>query len=164
MHTIKLLLILVFKKLFSKKYQFAFSTLELLFTIVILAILASVALPKINFTRTNAISVALQSDIATITSSVQEYALSSEFKQANANPTWLINYLNLSPQRWVLNGDSLQIANDGQPDALNNCVSIKFNSTKSLEITFNKQINTSLCTSLTKRYSNNISIPLNSTF
>lgn len=159
------LVIFFFKKYFFKSNtNSAFSTLELLFTIIILAILASIALPKINFTRTNAISVALQSDIATIASSVQEFALYTEFKHTNANPTWIINYLNLSPQRWVASGNNLVIAKDGGPDSENNCVTISFNSLNALNINFNKQVSTALCRSLTKRYSSNIVIPLNSTF
>lgn len=145
------------------RYSTGFSMMELLFVLVIIGILASLALPRISFSRNNALSVAIQSDIQTIISSTQEYAITNEFMPQNANPQWLVNYLHLSPQRWVVSGDSLKIAKNGVPDSQNDCLSIRFNQTNALEILFNRSQNSNLCQNLLKNYASDIIIPLHIT-
>ena len=145
------------------RYSTGFSMMELLFVLVIIGILASLALPRISFSRNNALSVAIQSDIQTIISSTQEYAITNEFMPQNANPQWLVNYLHLSPQRWVVSGDSLKIAKNGVPDSQNDCLSIRFNQTSALEILFNRSQNSNLCQNLLKNYASDIIIPLHIT-
>ena len=56
----------------SKK---AFSIIELIFMIVVIGIIASVALPKLMNTKNSAVVSSLKQDISTITSSVQSYYL-----------------------------------------------------------------------------------------
>ncbi|WP_104746259.1 type II secretion system protein [Helicobacter bilis] len=145
------------------RYSTGFSMMELLFVLVIIGILASLALPRISFSRNNALSVAIQSDIQTIISSTQEYAITNEFMPQNANPQWLVSYLHLSPQRWVVSGDSLKIAKNGVPDSQNDCLSIRFNQTSALEILFNRSQNSNLCQNLLKNYASDIIIPLHIT-
>lgn len=145
------------------RYSTGFSMMELLFVLVIIGILASLALPRISFSRNNALSVAIQSDIQTIISSTQEYAITNEFMPQNANPQWLVNYLHLSPQRWVVSGDSLKIAKNGVPDSQNDCLSIRFNQTSALEILFNRSQSSNLCQNLLKNYASDIIIPLHIT-
>lgn len=145
------------------RYSTGFSMMELLFVLVIIGILASLALPRISFSRNNALSVAIQSDIQTIISSTQEYAITNEFMPQNANPQWLVGYLHLSPQRWVVSGDSLKIAKNGVPDSQNDCLSIRFNQTSALEILFNRSQNSNLCQNLLKNYASDIIIPLHIT-
>lgn len=145
------------------RYNTGFSMMELLFVLVIIGILASLALPRISFSRNNALSVAIQSDIQTIISSTQEYAITNEFMPQNANPQWLVSYLHLSPQRWVVSGDSLKIAKNGVPDSQNDCLSIRFNQTNALEILFNRSQNSNLCQNLLKNYASDIIIPLHIT-
>jgi len=53
----------------------AFSLIELIFMIVVMGIIASVALPKLMNTRNNAIISSLKQDVATITTSIQSYYL-----------------------------------------------------------------------------------------
>lgn len=146
---------------YTLRYSYGFSMMELLFVLVIIGILASLALPKISFSRNNALSVAIQSDIQTIISSTQEYAITNEFLPQNANPQWLISYLHLSPQRWVVVGDSIKIAKNGVQDSTNDCLSIRFDRTDYLQIVFNYSQNSPLCKNLLKHYANNINIPLN---
>lgn len=145
------------------QYSTGFSMMELLFVLVIIGILASLALPRISFSRNNALSVAIQSDIQTIISSTQEYAITNEFMPQNANPQWLVSYLHLSPQRWVVSGDSLKIAKNGVPDSQNDCLSIRFNQTSALEILFNGSQSSNLCQNLLKNYASDIIIPLHIT-
>ncbi|EEO23043.2 MULTISPECIES: type II secretion system protein [Helicobacter] len=145
------------------RYSTGFSMMELLFVLVIIGILASLALPRISFSRNNALSVAIQSDIQTIISSTQEYAITNEFMPQNANPQWLVSYLRLSPQRWVVSGDSLKLAKNGVPDSQNDCLSIRFNQTTALEILFNRSQNSNLCQNLLKNYASDIIIPLHIT-
>ncbi|MWV61318.1 prepilin-type N-terminal cleavage/methylation domain-containing protein [Helicobacter saguini] len=148
----------------NHKYSNAFSMMELLFVLVILGILASLALPRISFSRTNALAVAIQNDIQTIISSTQEYAITNAFAVQNASPQWLISHLNLSPQRWIASGDSLKIANNGVLDSANDCLSIRFDGVNFLQINFNRAVTSNLCSAIFKNYHGNINIPLNIAF
>ncbi|RDU60612.1 type II secretion system protein [Helicobacter sp. MIT 14-3879] len=139
----------------------AFSMMELLFVIVILGILASFALPRLKFSRTNALTVAIQSDIQTIIASTQEYAITNEILIQNANPQWLMSYIHLSPQRWVISGDSLKIGKNGTLDSQNDCLSIRFDGIDYLQILFNQRTQSALCQNLLKNYNGDILVPLN---
>jgi general secretion pathway protein G len=50
-----------------------FSLIELIFMIVIIGIIASIAIPKLMNIRTSAVVVSLRQDISTIASSIQNY-------------------------------------------------------------------------------------------
>jgi general secretion pathway protein G len=50
-----------------------FSLIELIFMIVIMVILTSIAIPKLMNIRTSAVVASLKQDISTITSSIQNY-------------------------------------------------------------------------------------------
>lgn len=56
----------------------AFSLLEIIFAIVIIGILASIAMPKLFNTKTDALVSTLKQDIVTVTSSIQSYYLINE--------------------------------------------------------------------------------------
>ncbi len=64
------------RKEFSRKP--AFSLIELIFMIVVIGIIASVAVPKLMGTRTSAIVSSLKQDISTVVTSVQSYYLINE--------------------------------------------------------------------------------------
>ncbi|RDU70876.1 type II secretion system protein [Helicobacter aurati] len=149
------------KMFFNPHVKPAFSMMELLFVIVILGILASLALPRLRFSRTNALSVAIQSDIQTIITNIQEYAIINEILPQNANPQWIVSSLHLSPQRWAVSGDTIKIAKNGKVDSQNDCVSIRFDGIDYLQILFNHNIKSSLCEHLLKNYNGDILIPLN---
>jgi len=53
----------------------SFSLIELIFMIVVMGIIASVALPRLMDTRKDAIASSLKQDISTITTSIQSYCL-----------------------------------------------------------------------------------------
>lgn len=143
--------------------SYAFSMMELLFVLVIIGILASLAIPRISFSRNNALSVAIQSDIQTIISSTQEYAITNEFILQNANPQWLVSHLRLSPQRWIISEDTLKIAKNGVLDSQNDCLSIRFEQANALQILFNRNNNSNLCQNLLKNYASDIIVPLHIT-
>jgi len=66
---------LKYQKASKKAYQKAFSLIELIFVIVILGIIASVAIPKLTNIKTLASSSSVKQDINTIVSSVKSYYL-----------------------------------------------------------------------------------------
>ena len=138
--------------------------LELLFVLVILGIIASLALPKISFSRNQALSIAIQSDIQTMISATQEYAITNEFLPQNANPQWLMEYVHLSPQRWTISGNAIKIAKNGQLDSNNDCLSIAFDGVDFLRVTFNRGASSNLCQNLIKHYISDIEIPLDIVF
>ena len=53
----------------------AFTLLEMIFAIVVISVIASLAIPKFNATRNDAIVSTLKQDISTITTSIQSYYL-----------------------------------------------------------------------------------------
>ncbi|WP_419764246.1 MAG: prepilin-type N-terminal cleavage/methylation domain-containing protein [Arcobacter sp.] len=57
------------------RYKKAFSLLELIFAIVIIGIISTVAVPKLMDTKANAEVAIIKKDIATIVSSVRSYYL-----------------------------------------------------------------------------------------
>lgn len=63
----------------SKKFKKAFTLLELIFSIVIIAIISSLAVPKFMEIRNNALATTVKSDINTIITSIQtSYLLNGE--------------------------------------------------------------------------------------
>lgn len=138
----------------------AFSMMELLFVLVILGIIASMALPRLKFSRSKALSIAIQTDIQTIISSMQEQAITNEILPQTATPQWIFSSLHLSPQRWIVSGDALKIAKDGAVDTNNDCLTIRFDGVSYLQILFNPKPNSSLCDNLLKNYSGDIIVPL----
>ncbi|PAF51864.1 hypothetical protein BKH43_01115 [Helicobacter sp. 13S00401-1] len=153
-------------KAFHKSFKGGFSALEVLFVIVILGIIASIALPKITLTRNSAQAVAYQTDLQTIISGTQEYALLNNFDTNTANAAWLMNYLHLSPTRWVVSGDSLKIGRDGKEDLVNDCITISFNGLAALQIRLSNPSGSlsPMCESILKHYpSSEINVPLSRT-
>ena len=74
----------------------AFSLLELIFVIVIIGIVASVAIPKFMDTRDTALVSSIKRDLSTIISSVQTYHL------INGNITKISDAVNLNSSNWII--------------------------------------------------------------
>ena len=55
----------------------AFSLLEVIFTIAIIGLITSVAMPKLFDTKENATATTIQQDISTITTAIQSYYLTN---------------------------------------------------------------------------------------
>lgn len=78
----------------------AFTMIELIFVIVILGILASVALPRLAATRDDARAVGVKSDIGTILNAVPAWYMS----QQEAS---IINALSLNTAVWIQQGNNI---------------------------------------------------------
>ena len=75
----------------------AFTLLELIFVIVVLGILASVAIPKLMTTTNSAKVSSLKQDIRTVTSSVQSYYIT------NGSMAKISDAVMLNSSLWTIN-------------------------------------------------------------
>ena len=102
----------------------AFSLIELIFAIVIISIIASVALPKLMDTRTDAVVSTLKQDITTVVTSVQSYYL------VKGKIDKISDAVNLNSSTWDIEDTKIQYLEDSKA-----CVIIKkVNSTLELII------------------------------
>ncbi len=91
----------------------AFSLIELIFMIVVISIIASVALPKLMDTRSDAIVSTLKQDISTVVTSVQSYYL------INGKIDKISDTVTLNSSTWKIEDKQIQYLED-----TNVCVSI----------------------------------------
>ena len=92
----------------------AFSLIELIFAIVIISIIASVALPKLMDTRTDAVVSTLKQDITTVVTSVQSYYL------VKGKIDKISDAVNLNSSTWDIEDTKIQYLEDSKA-----CVIIK---------------------------------------
>jgi general secretion pathway protein G len=111
----------------------AFSLLELIFAIVIIGIISTVAVPKLMDTKANAQATTIKNDISTIVSSVRAYYL------INDNLDDLNSALTLNQNIWEIDGTNA-IYNDA--DA--NCISISIED-KKLNVIVNEENSGKVC-------------------
>jgi general secretion pathway protein G len=78
-----------------KKYKNAFTMIELIFVIVVLGILASVAIPKFAVTRNDAVLAKGKADVATIRSAIVSERQSQIIKGNNVTP-WIPSLSSIS--------------------------------------------------------------------
>ncbi|WP_375723113.1 prepilin-type N-terminal cleavage/methylation domain-containing protein [Arcobacter sp. KX21116] len=111
----------------------AFSLLELIFAIVIIGIISTVAVPKLLDTKDNAEAAIVQKDIATIISSVRAYYMVNnkldDFKEA----------LTLNPNTWNIEGTTAIYKDDNS-----SCVSVNIEN-KKLSVIINDENSGSVC-------------------
>ena len=86
----------------DNKHLESFTMIELVFIIVILGVLASIAIPRLATSREDAIAVAIKSDIGTILQAVPALYLS-----LGENFTDIRQAAQLDSARWVDNGASI---------------------------------------------------------
>lgn len=141
----------------------AFSLIELVFVIVILGIIASIAIPKLSVTRSGAQFAAINADIQSIISSMQQkYLFESVSQPVTAQE--IIKTANLSPLRWIAqtgDGNTLVLAHDGTVDSKNNCLTIKVEG-DNLKISVSDSPSSNLCAKLKKAYPSELDYPLES--
>lgn len=101
----------------------AFSLIELIFMIVVMGIIASVALPKFMDTRSDAIISSLKQDVATITTSVQSYYL------VKGKIDKISDAVSLNSSTWDITDKEIKYLEDNTT-----CISIKVDGSK-LEVT-----------------------------
>lgn len=133
----------------------AFSMLELVFVIVILGILASIAIPKFSLTRTEAQSISIQSDLNQAISAIQRDVFMKNLQPSKINGAYMIEVAGLNKSRWIANGNGIKLAKDGGIDMQNDCVVFDFINAKDLKVQI-KDINTPLCQKLRKTYEEKI--------
>lgn len=114
-------------------YKKAFSLLELIFVIVVLAIIASVAVPKLSGTKSSAIVSTIKQDIATISSSVQTYHLLNDGIES------ITDSVSIDASLWENSDDKLIFKKDGE-----NCVEIYLDGS-SLKIDIKESASGQIC-------------------
>ncbi len=139
----------------------AFSMIELVFVVVILGIIASIALPKISLTRSDALYTAVLADIQSIQSALSQKFIIEDLSTATLNGQLILDAAGLSQARWVASGSGVRLGKNGVIDNANNCALIDF-SGNDLVIKIDASVNSALCRKLSKTYPNPIVISLES--
>jgi len=129
----------------------AFSLIELVFVIAVIGILAAIAIPKLNVTRSDATYVAISSDIKNIISAIQVATLSSDISQSALNGDFIMQTAGLSASRWVAQNNGVRLAKNGMIDSANNCVMIDI-SQNQLIVEISAIPSSSICQRLLKDY------------
>ena len=92
----------------------SFSLIELIFMIVVMGIIASVALPRLMDTRGSATASSIKQDISTITTSIQGYYL------VNGKISKISDAVSINSSTWKVENTQIRFLENG-----NNCVDIK---------------------------------------
>ena len=127
----------------------AFSMLELVFVIVILGILAAIAIPKFSFTRNEAQSISIQSDINQILNAIPREVFTQNPPSAELNADFIMKSAGLNKSRWIIIGNQVKLAKDGVLDSQNDCVSFEIKNAKELVLEMTSK-DTPLCQKLLK--------------
>ena len=104
----------------------AFSLIELIFAIVVISIIASVALPKLMGTRTDAVVSTLKQDITTVITSIQGYYLTK------GKIDKISDAVVLNSSTWEIGDKEIKYLEDGKT-----CVSLKI-TTGQIELIVNE--------------------------
>lgn len=79
-----------------------FSLIELIFVIIILGVVASVAVPKLFDSRSDALATVIKKDINTISASIQNYHIS------NGSIAKISDAVNINSTNWSISNTQLQ--------------------------------------------------------
>ncbi|RDU69902.1 prepilin-type N-terminal cleavage/methylation domain-containing protein [Helicobacter cholecystus] len=137
----------------------AFSMLELVFVIVILGILASIAIPKFSSTRSEAEAVSIQADLTQTLSAIQREVFVKNLSANAINADTMIQIAGLNKSRWIAVGNQIKLAKNGSIDHDNDCISLEFANQKDLVLEITSLPSSALCEKLNKTYESKI-IPL----
>ena len=130
----------------------AFSMLELVFVIVILGILASIAIPKFSSTRGEAEAVSIRSDLTQALSAIQREVFAKNLSANAINGDSMMQIAGLSKTRWIAVGSKIKLAKDGAVDSENDCITLEFANQKDLILELVPLPTSPLCEKLNKTY------------
>ena len=116
----------------------AFSLLELIFAIVIIGLIASVGIPKLMNTKSDAQIATIKKDVITISSAIQTYYL------INGNLEKISDSISLNSSIWEINNKSV-IFKDNEKECI--IIEIIEDNEKKLNITIDGEVST-LCQKL----------------
>lgn len=137
----------------------AFSMLELVFVIVILGILASIAIPKFSSTRSEAEAVSIQADLTQALSAIQREVFVKNLSASAINADLMMQIAGLSKSRWIVVGNQIRLNKDGGVDSENDCISLEFVNQRDLVLEITPLSSSALCEKLNKTYESK-TIPL----
>ncbi|MCE3038947.1 type II secretion system protein [Helicobacter anatolicus] len=143
----------------SKSMQPAFSMIELVFVIVILGIIASIAIPRFSLTRSDAQYAAILADTQNILNAMQQKFILEDLQSSQLNGNTIMQTTGLSPTRWIATNTGVKLAKNNAIDMQNNCLSIDFIS-NNLVLKVDSTITSPLCQKLLIAYPTPITIPL----
>ena len=107
-----------------------FSIIELIFTIVVIGIIASVAVPKLMDSRSSALVTTIKQDISTITTSIQSYYM------IHNKIDKISDSVNINSKTWIINDLNVEFISDDK-----RCVIIKIDENK-LEVIIDQESST----------------------
>lgn len=121
------------------KNKKAFTLLEMIFAIVVISVIASIAIPKFLSTKNDAVVSTVKQDISTITTSVQSYYL------VNSKIDKISDAVNLNSAVWDIS-DTAVIFNDQDTECIKMEI-VSLESDMELVLTINKDAG-SICEKL----------------
>ncbi|WP_231843989.1 type II secretion system protein [Helicobacter mustelae] len=145
----------------SRTLMGGFSMIELVFVIVILGVLASIAIPRLSLTRSDAQYTAVLADIQSALNSIQQKFITQDLDPNALNGAFIMQAAGLSYARWIPDGAGVRLAKNNAVDAQNNCVFLRFENMH-LKLIVDRSVASPLCQKLSKQYPSPVDIPLES--
>lgn len=126
----------------------AFSLLEMIFAVVIIGIIASVAMPKLFNTKNDALVATIKQDVVTVTSAIQgQYMLNKEVEKIS-------DVVSLNNSIWEIEDTSIVFKEKDEQ-----CIKIELNDYE-LEVNINEDVGT-ICAKLYEKGIVNTTYSLN---
>lgn len=119
------------------KFKKGFSVLEIIFAIVILGVIASIAVPKLLSSKDDASLSSIKQDIRTTTTAIQSYYM------VNGSIDKISDALTLNSSTWTINDKKLEYYDESTI-----CVTIEIDDTNTLNLTINSANTGTICSSL----------------
>jgi general secretion pathway protein G len=123
----------------KSNFKKAFSLLEIIFAIVIIAVIASVAVPKLMSSKDNATASAIKQDLHAITTNIQSYYL------VNGSVSKISDVISLNSSTWTIADKKVQFIEDGVE-----CIAIEITTNNSID-TLTQTINSNSTTPVCKK-------------
>lgn len=131
-----------------KSYKKAFSLLEMVFAVVIIGIIASVAMPKLFNTKNDALVATIKQDVVTVSSAIQgQYMLNKKVEKIS-------DVVSLNNSIWEIEDTSIIFKEKDSE-----CIKIELNDYE-LEVNINEDVGT-ICTKLHEKGIVNTTYSLN---